>query len=94
MTNVERFKQLEKQILWIQKELKKGEYMAAGLSVDVCIGQSDEENYKSFSFGVYSGIEKELLELILRGLEETKGYVKKDIQKEYETLKDFIENNG
>lgn len=64
------------------------------MSVDVCIGAPDEENYKSFSFGIYSGIEKEFLELILRGLEETKEHVKKDIQKEYETFKEFIKNNG
>lgn len=38
MTNIERFKQLEKQINWVERELKKGEYKAAGLSIDMCIG--------------------------------------------------------
>lgn len=90
MTNVERFKQLEKQIDWIQKALSKGEYMGAGLSVDTSIGEDGE--YISMSFGIYSGIEEDLLKLMLKGLEGTKGYVYKDIQKEYNTLKQFIEN--
>jgi len=73
MTNIERYQQLESQIKWVQKELSKGEYKAAGLSLHLSIGANDEdEDGEYFSFGIYSGIEKELLELILRGLEEHK----------------------
>ena len=90
MNNIERFKQLEKQITWVERELKKGEYKAAGLSVDISIGEDGE--YISMSLGIYSGIEEDLLRLMLKGLEGTKEYVYKDIQKEYNTLKQFIDN--
>lgn len=90
MKNIERYKQLEEQIKWVNLELMRGEYKAAGLSVDISIGE--EEQFQSFSFGVYSGIEKELLELILRGLEETKGYILKNIVKEQQELNKFMES--
>lgn len=97
MTHVARYNLLEKQIKWIQTELKKGEYKAAGLSVDMCIGNWDNDphpaNNISISLGVYSGIEQELLELVLKGLIETRKYVLKDIQEEFNSLKEFIENN-
>lgn len=88
MNNIERFKQLEKQITWVENELKKGEYKAAGLGIDISVGEEGE--YMSMSFGIYSGIEQELLELILRGLRETKEYVLKDILNEQKKLNQFI----
>lgn len=88
MNNIERFKQLEKQITWVERELKKGEYKAAGLGVDITIGENGE--YMSMSFGIYSGIEQELLELILRGLKETQKYVLKDILNEQKDLDQFL----
>lgn len=89
MNNIERFKQLEKQITWVERELKKGEYKAAGLGVDITIGEDGE--YMSMSFGIYSGIEQELLELLLRGLKETKEYVLKDILNQQKEISQFIE---
>lgn len=89
MSNIERYKQLEEQIKWVNLELMRGEYKAAGIQIDVSVGE--EEEFKSFSFGIYSGIEQELLELILRGLEETKGYILMDIKKESEELTKFLE---
>ena len=95
MTNIERFKQLEKQINWVERELKKGEYKAAGLSIDMCIGNQEDDpnpgNNVSMSFGIYSGIEQELLELILRGLKETKEYVLKDIIDQQKEINHFME---
>lgn len=88
MNNIERFKQLEKQITWVERELKKGEYKAAGLGVDITIGENGE--YMSMSFGIYSGIEQELLELILRGLKKTQKYVLKDILNEQKDLDQFL----
>lgn len=89
MNNIERFKQLEKQITWVERELKKGEYKAAGLGVDISVGEDGE--YVSMSFGIYSGIEQELLELLLRGLKETQGYVLKDILNQQKEISQFIE---
>lgn len=89
MNNIERFKQLEKQITWVERELKKGEYKAAGLGVDISVGEDGE--YMSMSFGIYSGIEQELLELLLRGLKETKEYVLKDILNQQKEISQFIE---
>lgn len=43
------------------------------------------------SFGIYSGIEQELLELILRGLKETKEYVLKDIIDQQKEINHFME---
>ena len=92
MTNIERYQQLESQKYWVQKELSKGEYKAAGLNVYVSIGDAstEEETGKNFSFGVYSGIEKELLELILKGLEETLRIYKKNIEEEHKKLTEFL----
>ncbi len=89
MTNIDRYRQLEKQISWVEKELTKKEYKAAGLSVDISIGEEGE--FISMSLGIYSGIEQELLELILRGLKETKEYVLKNIMKEQQQLTQFLE---
>ena len=89
MNNIERFKQLEKQITWVERELKKGEYKAAGLGVDISVGEDGE--YMSMSFGISSGIEQELLELLLRGLKETKEYVLKDILNQQKEISQFIE---
>lgn len=94
MTNIERYKQLENQIKWVQTELKKGEYKAAGIGMEVTIGdwtQVENHTFTYFSFGIYSGIEQELLELILRGLEETKKYILMNIKKESEELTKFLE---
>lgn len=91
MTNIDRYKQLEKQISWVEKELTKKEYKAAGLGVVISVGEDGE--YISISLGIYSGIEQELLELVLKGLIETRKYVLKDIQGEFNYLKEFIENN-
>lgn len=91
MTNIERYKQLESQIKWVKTELKKGEYKAAGVELYLNIGQLDVDYGMRFSFGIYSGIEQELLELILRGLEETKGYILKNIVKEQQELNQFLD---
>ena len=69
-----------------------GEYTGAGIDILLLIGESDERNRQRFSFGVYSGIEKELLELILTGLEETKSYILKNIVLEQQELNQFMEN--
>lgn len=70
----------------------RGEYKSAGIDLLLLIGESEERSREKYSFGIYSGIEQELLELILRGLEETKGYILKNIQKEQQELNQFLEN--
>ena len=40
MNNIERFKQLEKQITWVE-ENSKGEYKTAGLGVDISVGKME-----------------------------------------------------
>jgi len=74
MTSIERYRQLQEQIIWIQNEIKRKEYLGAGITVCLGIGNqtdTDQEgiDYKRFTLGVYSEEEEE----ILKGVQPERG---------------------
>jgi len=93
MKILERLKLLDTQINDISKEIKKGEYKAAGLVISLSIGKNG--NYISdIELGVSSSIEESLLYLILDGLEKTKEAYLRDLKKEMEEANEYLNKNN
>lgn len=94
--SVARIKKLQSQIKSLEKILKDGEYHAAGITLSLNVGDVEEDEemvLRNLSFGVYSGIEKQLLELLLKGCKESLRFhiaaLENDIKSATELLNSF-----
>lgn len=89
MEILDKLREIDSNITSIEKVLKKKEYEAAGLQVELYVGP--EWMIGTFQFGVFSGIETELLQLMLKGLKNSKEQYLKYLQKEYSEIQSYLD---
>lgn len=90
MTTFERLKQVNDRIDVLKQILNRGEYKAAGIKLDLYIGNREYPDLPNISLDVYSLKEEEILNTILQGLEQTSGYLKKHLEREVQEIQDYL----
>ena len=90
---VEIIKRIRTQLKTLNEIKKKGEYLAAGLTVDINVGEPSYDQACSvgnLSIGIFSGIESELIDLLIKGLELSLSQWIKCLEKEVEEQTNFL----
>ncbi len=90
---VETIQEIVTQLNKLNKIKKDKEYIAAGLTVGLTVGyQKDNYQYdiENLSLGVYSGIEEELINLLIKGLESRLSEWTKILEKESKEITNLL----
>lgn len=97
--SIEQIRKIDRQLTTLQRIRDKGSYLASGLTLDLWLGvKSDEDGLKSSALegvqlGMFSGVETELIDLLIRGLTSARVQWMKDVRKEAETLTEFLKDH-
>ena len=97
--SIEQIRKIDRQLTALQRIKDKGSHLASGVTLDLWLGvKSDEDGLKSSSLedvqlGMYSGIETELIDLLIRGLTSAKAQWMKCLRKESEALIEFLKDH-
>lgn len=92
---IRRIKSLQSQIKSLEKILKDKEYLAAGLTLSLNVGdlkEDEEMDLRNLSFGMYSGIERELLELLLKGCNESLRCNTENLEKDIKSATELLDS--
>lgn len=84
-----RLKEIDRQIKFVEQILKKEEYLAAGLTISVQVGEG-EGPVEYINLGVFSLKEKETLESILEGLYNSRKYNVDFLRMDIQQASDYL----
>ena len=85
-------KQIEKiqsQLIYLNRVKKNKSYLAAGLQIGFNVGVCESYDIE-IEVGIYSGIEEELINLLIKGLESSKEGWIKSLKRETEENLNFL----
>ena len=87
-----RMKELDRQIHDVNVLINRGDYRAAGLSIEITVGQDNDGRGPDLQvqLGIASGAEEVILYKIKGGLEATYEWHKREAHRDLRELQDFF----
>ena len=91
ITPINRLHTIDEQIEWITRVLKQGEHPAAGLTLNLNVGPVDEARGFAMENIQIAWPTQELLELLLKGLKDSRQHTLSYLVRDFNTVYDFLE---